>query len=831
MAVLLQPQRSKQTRTLLAGAILSCIVLLATSYFAWTSSHVRPNDKAPSNHHDAEIDTVQYPDVSEQLDQDTLTSLLLSASSSSSYERQHTWAQLNQLVDNVDATSLPGVTAIVLYNKEVAMQIKAITQQPASVAPVAVWIICTTEDERRIVEQQNLPKGVQVLVRDKSSWLPVPATDYVWLVDKGVVPGSRYLDFLLKLAHTNEYKNTLLGSTSITLVQNQDGSIACKAIEQQQQTHSAQTIHYTWLLRRHWLAALMKEDGIPPAENNALGYWISFSINKYAGIPLIGLPTTNDAEYRVEQHDGNDDCTAFNNYLAQHPKALAGQQIPLENQDEQQDAVIFFVSDTSPEWMQLACDMHQHQDNNAAVHIVTTNNNDIQCPSLPLSRIHHVDMGSTDLDTSDLVQQLMQIIRVTQSKLLFYMQPSASTAVQYALEYTKSLLVDGSTTMIGLPTQSLQHVSWITELPVETLSKWHDFTLKIILTTEKHHAESFMHLFESVHSAEYLGDRVDLMLYMESSSDARTQTTVQGVQWEHGLRDIRHRIVPTERASMFVEAWYPSTNNEYAIILDDGMRLSPLFYIWAKYAILKYRYTATNRNDHLYGISLTAPRILDTAADSDRQLFEAPSDNKAYLMQVAPSLGAAVYFPEHWREFHDYMNARVADHLDKQLQHIQIPNLRSSQWIHSWRRYMDELVYLRGNVMLYPNLDSGASFATRLELSTDHAHPTPVSMVQLYTLPLVEKDATGLFAKQLLSDWSNLKALDMWGQPATLTELADRGKTLQKQVSACILGPEYNFDPSELLCPFARVVEYKGGSKETLPTRTITLYVPAETHP
>lgn len=79
MAVLLQPQRSRQTLTLLAGALLSCIVLLATSYFAWTSSHVRPNDdKAPSNHHHAEIDIVQYPDVSEQLDQDTLNALLLS---------------------------------------------------------------------------------------------------------------------------------------------------------------------------------------------------------------------------------------------------------------------------------------------------------------------------------------------------------------------------------------------------------------------------------------------------------------------------------------------------------------------------------------------------------------------------------------------------------------------------------------------------------------------------------------------------------------------------------------------------------------------------------
>lgn len=380
----------------------------------------------------------------------------------------------------MDEASLPGVTAIVLYNEEVAMQIKAITQQPqpSVIAPVAVWIICTTEDERRIVEQQSFPSIVQVLVRDKSSWLPVPATDFVWLIDKGVVPGSRYLDLLLKLAHTNEYKNTLLGSTSVTLVQHElDGQIACKAIEQQQQqqqTHSAQTIHYTWLLRRHWLAALMKEDVIPPAENNALGYWISLSINKHAGIPLIGLPTTNDADYRVEQRNGNDDhCAAFNKYIEQHPNALVGQQFPLENQDEQKEAAIFFVSDTNNEWMQLACEMHQHQNNNnAAVHIVTITDNDIhqQCPSLPLSRIHHFDIGSTDLDTSELVQQLMQIIRITQSKLFFYMQPSASSAAQHALEYTKVLLMDGSTTMIGLPSQSLQHLSWITELPVETLS-------------------------------------------------------------------------------------------------------------------------------------------------------------------------------------------------------------------------------------------------------------------------------------------------------------------------------------------------------------------------
>lgn len=398
--------------------------------------------------------------------------ITLGSSPSSSYHRQHTWTQLNQLVDNVNETSLPGVTAIVLYNEEVAMQIKAITQQQPSITPVAVWIICTTEDERRIVEQQNFPSIVQALVRDKSSWLPVPATDYVWLMDKGVVPGSRYLDLLLKLAHTDEYKNTLLGSSLITLVQQLDGNVACKAIEQQQQTHSAQTIHHTWLLRRHWLAALMKEDVIPPAENSALGYWVSFSINKHAAIPLIGLPTTNDAQYRVEQHNRNDACAAFNNYIEQHPNALVGQQIPLENQDEEKEPVIFFVSDTNNGWVQLACDMHQHQDNNAAVHIVTISDNDIhqQCPSLPSSRIHHLAIGSTDLDTAELVQQLMQIIRMTQSKLFFYMQPSISSTAQHALEYIKVLLVDESTTMIGLPSQSLQYLSWIAELPVETLS-------------------------------------------------------------------------------------------------------------------------------------------------------------------------------------------------------------------------------------------------------------------------------------------------------------------------------------------------------------------------
>jgi hypothetical protein len=69
-----------------------------------------------------------------------------------------------------------------------------------------------------------------------------------------------------------------------------------------------------------------------------------------------------------------------------------------------------------------------------------------------------------------------------------------------------------------------------------------------------------------------------------------------------------------------------------------------------------------------------------------------------YLSQIPCSWGA-VFFPEHWKEFHDYLVVRMSE-LTHDISEIIVPEVRSNSWRRSWKKYFIELVYLRGYVML-----------------------------------------------------------------------------------------------------------------------------------
>ncbi|OBZ84220.1 hypothetical protein A0J61_07726, partial [Choanephora cucurbitarum] len=346
-------------------------------------------------------------------------------------------------------------------------------------------------------------------------------------------------------------------------------------------------------------------------------------------------------------------------------------------------------------------------------------------------------------------------------------------------------------TSIYLPSQEIQHALWMTDLSLDTLTKWHQIDIKLIVTTDKKpHALS--RLLTSASEAYYLGDSVDLSLLLDVSSDRLTHTFAHRFSWSHGQKSMRHRIAHSSKASLFVESWYPSHRHEYAILLHQDLELSPLFYSWAKYSVLKYRY----QSDHpdLFGISLYAPRLIETDPSGRHLFHQRPSSD--YLMQWPSYLGA-LYFPDHWREFHDYITARQADTWGMAMQSVVVPNLRSNDWVKSWRRYFEELVYLRGYVMLYPQ----TSYATvHMELKKKFMTHFGDAL-SLYQVPLANTTHSLLNVDQL-------PLFDIWGHPIDQKTLKDRGLALQNQVSACLpsIAPEDKFDPTDLLCPFGRIV-------------------------
>ena len=100
-----------------------------------------------------------------------------------------------------------------------------------------------------------------------------------------------------------------------------------------------------------------------------------------------------------------------------------------------------------------------------------------------------------------------------------------------------------------------------------------------------------MRLFNSLMAARYFGDSVALRINVEQAADAGTIALVERLasEWTHGAVFVHHRVVAGGLLPAVVESWYPSSNNSYGILLEDDVEVSPLFYAWAKQALLRYR--------------------------------------------------------------------------------------------------------------------------------------------------------------------------------------------------------------------------------------------------
>lgn len=218
---------------------------------------------------------------------------------------------------------------------------------------------------------------------------------------------------------------------------------------------------------------------------------------------------------------------------------------------------------------------------------------------------------------------------------------------------------------------------------------------------------SLERLLDSLKSTHYFGDTVQISISMEQTADPTTHRMIRNLDWKHGPVHVRHRIMLGGLMPAIVESWYPSTDHTYGVFLEDDVEVSPLFYAWLKFSLLQYRYTASGRalSKRLFGISLYQPKNVELRPEG-RMPFDAHnlfSDlslpyNSPYLSQVPCSWGAA-YFPEAWREFHQYLSLRLSEH-SIDISTTIVPDVRSNRWPRSWKKYFIEMVYLRGYLML-----------------------------------------------------------------------------------------------------------------------------------
>ncbi|KAJ6518627.1 hypothetical protein C8R45DRAFT_851005, partial [Mycena sanguinolenta] len=327
-------------------------------------------------------------------------------------------------------------------------------------------------------------------------------------------------------------------------------------------------------------------------------------------------------------------------------------------------------------------------------------------------------------------------------------------------------------TVVRIPRDDLAYVYWMGSLSLAEWKNWHVPQIQISIITQDR-PQSLERLLSSLTRGRYFGDSVSLRMNMEQSSNLETIRVVDAYQWSHGTVFAHRRVVHGGLLPAVVESWYPHSNDSYGILLEDDVELSPLFYAWIKMGILRYRYGETrSQTARLFGISLYQQKNIELHPDG-RRPFDArklfaenniPDPSTPYLSQIPCSWGA-VYFPEHWREFHTYLADRLSE-TAMEIERIVVPNVRSNNWTKSWKKYFIEMVHLRGYVMLYPNYAEFVSLSTNhLEIGS-HVKDRPKDKQEAFTLPLMELgSAVNLLDLPggRLPEWDALPTLNLTG--------------------------------------------------------------------
>ncbi|EGG00201.1 uncharacterized protein MELLADRAFT_68006 [Melampsora larici-populina 98AG31] len=286
---------------------------------------------------------------------------------------------------------------------------------------------------------------------------------------------------------------------------------------------------------------------------------------------------------------------------------------------------------------------------------------------------------------------------------------------------------------------------------------------------------SLTRLMDSLSQADYYGDEVNLILNLEQTSDLQTRKLCTNYQWNQGSKIIRQRIIHAGLLPAVIESWYPSSlHDSYGVLLEDDVEVSTQFYGYDP---------------------ITSP----------------------YLSPIPCSWGA-LFFPESWIGFQEFLSLRLSDSLKPKLDlegSAILSPIRSTRWPKSWKKYLIEWVYLKGKVMLYPNFwnfkrfESESLSTNHLEKGT-HIHESVEELIKkTFEVNLMMINTSNSLLSSIglghrhLPKLINLMCVDLWGEICSLDELLQRAWIGARALGFCdedYEGNERLIGLNELVC-------------------------------
>lgn len=254
---------------------------------------------------------------------------------------------------------------------------------------------------------------------------------------------------------------------------------------------------------------------------------------------------------------------------------------------------------------------------------------------------------------------------------------------------------------------------------------------------------SLKRLLDSLMTADYFGFTVHLEFHMDGGSHPLVVDFIEQFQWSHGRKQInRHGDrVGLERTIM--SSWTANNDKEFAFFFEDDIEMSSRYFEYCLLALHKYIIPYGRKPefsspwvDRMVGFSLNTPRYNEIIMPPQdwTPIETIGKEDSQFLFQLPCSWGA-LYFPWKWRQFLQYYHWRAIQ-TSEEFNEV-IPDSATKYWRRSWKKFLIELMYMRGEFMLYASLENQVSFSTHHREPGEHTEVNPEE-------PLVD-ELTSLF--------------------------------------------------------------------------------------
>lgn len=212
------------------------------------------------------------------------------------------------------------------------------------------------------------------------------------------------------------------------------------------------------------------------------------------------------------------------------------------------------------------------------------------------------------------------------------------------------------------------------------------FKIKV-LTMDR--LKSLKRLMDSLKAAYYDGDTVDIDFFVdyppykdESKLKAKLNARkliidhLENWEWPYGRKRIHVRVKNGGLIGQWLESWWPNSNTEAALVLEDDLSVSKFYYRWLKKAVSKYLWDSSNFDPHVFGISLQRQYLVPMKSSHNKVDV---SGTCPYKYQLIGSWGQ-VFFPQAWRSFREWFESRPAGF------HPLVDGMVTSDWYsHLWQ--------------------------------------------------------------------------------------------------------------------------------------------------